>query len=107
VANFLRQNTSLDLGYYTGEKMATRFTRHKDKPPDIKHGIYKIPCDCGKVYVGETGRQWNKRINEHISDVNKNKLDTSALAFHMHQHPDHEIQFQSAEFIEKETRRFA
>ena len=24
--------------------------------PSLKKGVYMIPCECGKVYIGETGR---------------------------------------------------
>ena len=27
--------------------------------------VYKIPCKCGKVYIGETGRCMHERIKEH------------------------------------------
>lgn len=28
-------------------------------------GVYKVPCICGKVYIGETGRSVNTRLKEH------------------------------------------
>lgn len=28
-------------------------------------GVYKIPCSCGKFYVGETGRGVSTRLKEH------------------------------------------
>jgi hypothetical protein len=28
-------------------------------------GIYSIPCECGKVYIGESGRSIQHRIKEH------------------------------------------
>ena len=32
-------------------------TSHKDRQdPHRRPGVYKIPCQCGKVYIGETGR---------------------------------------------------
>ena len=34
--------------------------------PDKQEGVvYKIPCECGKVYIGETGRAMKDRIKEH------------------------------------------
>ena len=27
--------------------------------------VYRIPCECGKVYIGETGRPMQDRIKEH------------------------------------------
>ena len=31
--------------------------------------VYKIPCECGKVYIGETGRAMQDRIKEHDRDT--------------------------------------
>ena len=31
--------------------------------------VYRIPCECGKVYVGETGRPMQDRIKEHDWDI--------------------------------------
>ncbi|XP_015124857.1 uncharacterized protein LOC107046694 [Diachasma alloeum] len=35
------------------------------RPPLSLPGVYKIPCSCGKVYIGETGRRISTRIKEH------------------------------------------
>ena len=36
------------------------------KPNDIAGGVYKIPCkDCDQVYVGQTGKALEKRINQY------------------------------------------
>ena len=31
--------------------------------------VYRIPCECGKVYIGETGRPLQDRIKEHDRDI--------------------------------------
>ena len=31
--------------------------------------VYKIPCECGKVYIGETGKAMQERIKEHDRDT--------------------------------------
>jgi len=48
-------------------------------------GIYKIPCSCGKVYIGETGRMINIRMKEHQRDVRLKhitQLELSELSEH-------------------------
>ena len=55
----------------------------KDKiDPKCHKGVYLIPCSCGKPYVGETGRSFNTRIQEHSADIKHNRSKSSALAEH-------------------------
>ena len=42
--------------------------------------VYRIPCECGLVYIGETGRNLSKRPKEHKTNCEKPELDKSALA---------------------------
>jgi len=44
--------------------------------------VYKIPCSCGQVYIGETGRIINLRIKEHQRDVKLKHVTQSALLKH-------------------------
>jgi hypothetical protein len=45
-----------------------------------KSGIYKITHQsCQKVYIGQTGRNWKTRFNEHIRNIRFNE-DESAYA---------------------------
>lgn len=51
----------------------------KEKFPGV---VYKIPCaDCNYVYVGESGN-FERRLKEHMNDVKKKKVISSALAEH-------------------------
>ena len=44
--------------------------------------VYKISCECGKVYIGETssetGRPMQDRIKEHDRDIQLAPTQTSA-----------------------------
>ena len=31
--------------------------------------VYRFPCECGKVYIGETGRSMQDRIKEHGREI--------------------------------------
>ena len=44
--------------------------------------VYKIPCECGKVYIGETGRVMQDRIKENDRDVRLARTQTSAVSEH-------------------------
>lgn len=69
------QKTLNKLGYKTAYKTTNKieqklkYTKHK--PPNDT-GVYRINCnDCNKFYVGQTGRSFEKRFKEHISDIQK------------------------------------
>jgi predicted GIY-YIG superfamily endonuclease len=65
-------------------------------------GIYKVPCDCGSVYIGMTGRSVKQRITEHERDLRLKHPDRSAVAEHALEHK-HTIQFDQAEVIARVT----
>ena len=44
--------------------------------------IDKIPCECSKVYIGETGRSMHERLKEHDRDIRLARTQTSAVAEH-------------------------
>ena len=47
--------------------MRDRLVKAKDKLCTDKQSsvVYKIPCSCGKFYLGETLRRLGTRIKEH------------------------------------------
>ena len=45
-------------------------------------GVYRVPCECGKVYVGQSGRTIQHRINEHGRHIRLMHPDKSVLAEH-------------------------
>jgi hypothetical protein len=57
--------------------------------PCVKNVVYSIPLTCGKIYVGQSKRCLNHRLQEHARNVynfiintNKNKRTSSAIAEH-------------------------
>ncbi|XP_068671074.1 uncharacterized protein [Montipora foliosa] len=44
--------------------------------------VYRIPCECGKVCFGETGRPMQDRIKEHERDIRLARTQTSAVSEH-------------------------
>jgi DNA-binding transcriptional MerR regulator len=52
----------------------------KDKLSLRTSGIYRIPCECGEVYVGQTGRTIEARFKEHRRHVRLNQPERSAVA---------------------------
>ena len=47
--------------------------------------VYKIPCECSKVYIGETGRAMQERIKEHNRDIRLARTQTSAVSEHAYE----------------------
>jgi hypothetical protein len=43
-------------------------------------GIYRIPCECGRVYIGQSGRSIQIRIKEHNRYIRMAQPDKSAVA---------------------------
>ena len=44
--------------------------------------VYRIPCSCGKAYIGEIVRRLEARVKEHRDACQKGALEKSALAEH-------------------------
>ena len=76
----------------------------KGKPPPTSRlgVVYCIPCNCGRLYIRETGRCLSVRITEHKRAVQQ--LDKrNALAVHMADHMDHQILWEESTIKEYET----
>ena len=72
---------------------------HKDKTDmNLKPRVYRIPCTCGKVYIGETARNLKVRQKEHKDCCLKCQPDKSALAKHAWEN-DHPIKWDDSELL--------
>jgi hypothetical protein len=56
-------------------------------------GVYHIPCECGKAYVGHTSRTIEIRCHKHIKHLYHVQSETSAIAENTI-NIGHEIQFE-------------
>ncbi|CAK9810876.1 hypothetical protein ANTPLA_LOCUS6713 [Anthophora plagiata] len=65
IARILKQNNIKTI-FTPHTKISQILTTPKDPYPRLaSSGVYKIPCTCGKVYIGETGRSVTTRLKEH------------------------------------------
>ena len=64
--------------------LRSQLVRPKDAVDPAKQDgvVYKIPCECGKVYIGQTGRPMQDRIKEHNRDIRLARTETSAVSEH-------------------------
>lgn len=79
-------------------KFANKF---KEKSNLGKSVVYKIDCECGDSYIGETSFDLKKRVGEHYRDVKKER-DSNMLATHRMQ-TGHNIKFESARTLQQVT----
>ena len=64
--------------------------------------VYEIGCKgCDSVYIGQSKRKLNVRVNEHKRDV-KNKDKKSALANHVID-TKHKIKFKKVKILDREV----
>ena len=88
-------------------KSTNSYNTHKDlTDTNLKPGIYRIPCTCGKVYIGETGRNLKIRQKEHKDCCRKCQLDKSALAKHSWEN-DHLVKWDESELLVPEKNYFS
>ena len=55
------------------------------KPPTefnmTKNCVYSIPCSCGKIYKGETGRPLKVRLEEHRKAIVRGEIEKSGRPY--------------------------
>jgi hypothetical protein len=64
----------------------------------INTRIYRIPCECSKVYIGQTGRSVDARLKENQRHLRLEHPDKSAVAEHSIV-LDHRMQFHSTAIL--------
>ena len=70
--------------FTTVSTLRQQLTRVKDIDPDLGRAgvVYKIPCECGQDYIGETKRVLRTRLKEHQAATRQGETDKSAIAEH-------------------------
>ena len=79
-----RQQQGVRAVFKSETTLRSQLVRPKDAVDPAKQDgvVYKIPCECGKVYIGQTGRPMQDRIKEHNRDIRLARTETSAVSEH-------------------------
>ena len=92
--------------YHSSEdKLFRSLCTHEDRITEFqKPGVYRIPCECGLVYIGETGRDLSLRLKEHKTNCEKAELETEAKHSWTN---DHLIKWNEATILAMDNHKFS
>ena len=78
VARIMRKhNVPVAMKPYKTLKTVLVHPKDKQEKKDLTECVYKVPCaNCDKTYIGETGRKFEVRLQEHKTEVHGNQNRT-------------------------------
>lgn len=90
--------------FQTGNTLRSILSQTKpiNEIQNSKNCIYSVPCECGKHYVGESGRPFAVRLAEHKNYARKGEFEKSKICDHAWNN-NHVIKWDFARILEKES----
>jgi hypothetical protein len=91
---------NVDVVFLRGRTVGQWLCNNKPKnvPVRWKNKIYKVPCECGRFYIGETSQWWDDREKQHKVSIRTGDLRNS-FASHV-ESSGHEIKWEAVEFLD-------
>ena len=97
---------NIKVVFKSGRTPRSMLTKVKDALPPEKQSkvVYRIPCSCGKTYIGETVRRLETRTKEHKDACRKGMTEKSALAEHAWEN-HHPIRWEETSVVDRARRQ--
>ena len=78
------QKQGIRTAFRSDTTLRSHLVRPRDTVDPAKQDgvVYKIPCECGKVYIGDTERSMHERVKEHDRDIRLTRTQSSAVSEH-------------------------
>ncbi|XP_046561762.1 uncharacterized protein LOC124270769 [Haliotis rubra] len=108
ISRLLKKTAGIDVTFSSNKTLRTILKANgrctsTNIPQKPRGCMYKLTCDCGSSYVGETSRPIGIRLKEHKTSVEKSHLK-SALSEHIVNNPSHSIDWQATTIITSNIR---
>ncbi|CAG4951018.1 unnamed protein product [Parnassius apollo] len=102
--DYILKRASIKTYYKKPKKISQFLPSVKCNIPLQDAGVYKLDCECGLSYIGQTKRSIETRVKEHIADVKHRRSGKSAVCEHVQDRPHHYISFDKPQILAKEHR---
>ena len=75
-------NADIRTVFTTISTLRQQLSKVKDPDPMLSRAgvVYRIPCSCGKQYIGETKRALGVRLKEHQAATRRGEVEKSAIS---------------------------
>lgn len=100
----LNKKFNIRTVFSSGPTLRSFLTKVKptNKDQDTKNVVYKIPCECGKSYYGQTSRPAQRRLKEHQKSIINHSETYSKLSEHIFSE-EHRVQWAESTIIYQEA----
>jgi predicted GIY-YIG superfamily endonuclease len=105
ISNLLRKH-NIKTVFTTDRKLNSYFRPVKDTIHLESCGVYKVPCECGLVYIGQTKKPVSGRLKQHKYHERTKNEKLSAIAQHALSDGNHQILYDQTEILDKQIKRW-